>query len=143
MKTPILKEDDVERAWKLVDASGKTVGRLATKVAFWLAGKHKPAYSPHQDWGDYVVIINAEKARFTGKKADQKTYFTHSGYPGGQRIYTYKEMMQKRPADVVKHAIEGMIKHKSALGRRIAKKLFIYTGPDHPHGAQKPESVEL
>ena len=143
MKTPILKEDDFERAWKLVDASGKTVGRLATKVAFWLSGKHKPAYSPHQDWGDYVVIINAEKAKFTGKKAEQKSYFTHSGFPGGQRSYTYKELMEKRPEEVVKHAILGMIKHKSTLGRRIGKKLFVYVGSDHPHAAQKPELVEL
>jgi large subunit ribosomal protein L13 len=143
VKTPIFKEKDIQRAWKLVDASGKTIGRMASRIAFILAGKHKPQYSPHQDWGDYIIVINAEKAVFTGKKADKKTYFTHSGYPGAARIIPYKEMMEKKPQEVVKMAIEGMIKHKSSLGRKIASKLFVYAGDKHPHEAQKPEPIEL
>jgi large subunit ribosomal protein L13 len=143
VKTPILKEKDITRSWKLVDASDKTVGRLASRIAFILSGKHKPQYAPHQDWGDYVVVVNAEKARFTGKKPEQKIYFTHSGYPGAARYTPYKEMMEKKPAEVVKLAIEGMIKHKSVLGRRIASKLFVYAGSEHPHQAQKPQPVEL
>ena len=143
MKTPILNEKDITRSWKLVDATDKIVGRMASRIAFILSGKHKPQYSPHQDWGDYVIVVNAEKARFTGKKPEQKTYFTHSGYPGAARNIPYKEMMEKKPAEVVKMAIEGMIKHKSVLGRRIASKLFVYAGSEHPHQAQKPQPVEL
>jgi large subunit ribosomal protein L13 len=133
VKTKILGDNDIVRSWKLVDAKDQTLGRLSTRVATLLIGKHKPGFSPHQDHGDFVVVVNAEKVKVTGKKADQKTYFTHSFYPGAAKLTTYKMMMEKKPTGVIQHAVRGMIKATGPLGRKIYKKLFVYAGPDHPH----------
>jgi large subunit ribosomal protein L13 len=143
VKTKILKEEDIVRAWKLVDAKDKTLGRLSSRVATLLIGKHKPTFSPHQDGGDFVIIVNADKIKVTGRKAEAKTYFAHSFYPGGVKIKTYKHLMDTKPTAVVRHAVRGMIKATGPLGRRIYKKLFVYAGSDHPHAAQKPEAITL
>jgi len=143
VKTKILKEKEIVRGWRLVDAKDKTLGRLSTRVATILSGKDKPTFSPHQDGGDFVIVINSEKIKVTGRKAEAKTYFAHSFYPGGVKIKTYKYLMENKPTFVVRHAIRGMIKATGPLGRRIYKKLFVYAGPDHPHAAQKPETVTL
>lgn len=143
VKTTIVKDKDIKRVWKLVDAENQTLGRLASRVAVMLTGKDKPSFSPHQDWGDYVVIVNAGKVRISGKKAEVKTYFRHSGYPGASTFTKYKDLMQEKPTEAVRHAVKGMIKSKSPLGRRIFKKLFVYAGAEHPHAAQKPETVKL
>ncbi|MFH0919332.1 MAG: 50S ribosomal protein L13 [Fibrobacterota bacterium] len=143
MKTKIATEKEILRAWKLVDADGKTLGRMASKVAVMLIGKDKPLFSPHQDHGDYVVVINAEKVHLTGKKADTKEYFRHSKTPGNWRMIPYKEKLEKAPEDIVKTAVNGMIQSKGPLGRRIKSKLFVYAGPEHPHAAQKPVAVAV
>lgn len=136
------KPDQVERKWYLVDASDKTLGRLATKVADILRGKHKPSFTPHIDTGDFVIIINAEKIKLTGKKWDQKKYYRHSGYPGGIKETTYKDLVKKKPELIIEKAVKGMIPHNK-LGRQVVKKLKVYAGSEHPHQAQQPEELEL
>lgn len=144
MNTPTPRSEQIEaaRKWYVVDAEGQVLGRLATKVASVLKGKHKPMYMPHLDTGDFVVIINAEKIRLTGRKAEQKEYFHHTGYPGGGRMETYKEVMESKPEFVLEHAIKGMLPH-NRLGRQMFKKVKIYAGSEHPHGAQLPEVLEV
>jgi len=141
-KTYFPKANEVKREWLLVDAEGKTLGRLASRIAYLLRGKHKPYFSPHLDMGDFVVVINAEKVRLTGKKAEQKTYFKHSGYLGGWRLVPFKEMIQKHPERVIQHAVWGMLP-KNRLGRKIFKKLKVYRGNEHPHQAQNPRKIEI
>ncbi len=141
-KTKSAKSSEVVRKWHVIDADGLVVGRLCTKIATVLRGKHKPSYTPHADTGDYIVVINADKVRFTGAKWDQKEYITYSGYPGGQKRATAKEMLQKKPTAIVKNAVKGMLP-KNKLGRAMIKKLFIYADAKHPHAAQKPETLTL
>ena len=128
----------IERKWFVVDAEGKTLGRLATEIARILRGKHKPIFTPYLDTGDYVIVVNAEKVKVTGKKLDQKIYYHHSGYVGGMKETTLKEMLAKKPERVMEHAVKGMLP-KGPLGRHMYKKLFVYVGPEHKHAAQKPE----
>ena len=135
MKTYSTRAKDIERQWHVIDASGKTLGRLATQVATLLTGKHKPMYVPHLDTGDYVIVLNAAKVRVTGKKAKQKNYYRHSGYPGGMRAVTYEDMMAAHPTRVIEHAVKGMLPH-NRLGRAMFKKLKVYAGDEHPHQAQ-------
>ena len=142
MKTFMQKKETVERKWYVVDAEGKTLGRLATKVATVLRGKHKPTYTPHVDCGDYVIVINAEKVVLTGNKLDDKMYYNHSGFPGGLRERNAKTMIEKYPEEMVERAIKGMLPH-NPLGRTMGKKLFVYAGADHKHEAQKPEVMEV
>ena len=132
----------VERKWYVVDAEGKTLGRLASEVANVLRGKKKPIYTPHIDTGDYVIVVNAEKIVTTGKKLDQKKYYHHSEYVGGMKEATLKEMMQKKPEFVITHAVKGMLP-KGPLGRQMLKKLHVYAGPEHNHAAQKPETLDI
>lgn len=142
VKTYVTKPDEVQREWFVVDASGKTLGRLATEVARILRGKHKPIYSPMIDVGDYVIVVNAEKVRVTGRKLTQKFYYRHSGYPGGFKQVSLRDMLARHPARVIEYAVWGMLP-KNALGRRMFKKLKVYAGPDHPHQAQNPKPLEL
>lgn len=142
MNTYMAKPADVQRKWYIVDAQNVVLGRLATHVATVLRGKHKVTYTPHVDTGDYVIIINAEKAVLTGKKLDQKMYFSHSGFPGGLHQTPYRRLMQEKPEFAVKKAIVGMLP-KGPLGRSMAKKLRVYAGPEHEYAAQKPETLEL
>lgn len=142
MKTYVTKPSDVEREWFVVDAEGKTLGRLASEVAKILRGKHKPNYSPSVDVGDYVIVINAEKIRVTGRKLDQKYYYRHSGYPGGLKAIRLRDMLARHPTRVIEHAVRGMLP-KNRLGRRMFKKLKVYAGPDHPHKAQRPKPLDL
>jgi len=142
VKTYSAKPQEVERKWYVVDAQGKTLGRLATQVASILRGKHKPIYTPHVDCGDYVIIINAEKVFTTGRKLDQKKYYRHSGYPGGLREITLKDQLRKFPERVIELAVKGMLP-KNRLGRAMYKKLKVYKGENHPHAAQQPEPLEL
>ena len=132
----------VERKWYVVDAEGKTLGRLASEVANVLRGKNKPTYTPHIDTGDYVIVVNAEKIQVTGKKLDQKIYYHHSEYVGGMKEATLREMMQKKPEFVITHAVKGMLP-KGPLGRHMLKKLHVYAGPEHNHAAQKPETLDI
>jgi large subunit ribosomal protein L13 len=132
----------VERKWHIIDAEGEVVGRLCSRIASVLRGKHKPSYTPHFDAGDYVIVVNAEKVRFTGQKFFQKEYQTYSGYPGGQKIATAKEVLGKRPILVVERGVKGMLP-KNRLGRAMFKKLFVYEGAEHPHAAQQPEPLTL
>ncbi len=141
-KTKSANKQTVEHKWWIVDAENMTVGRMATAIANVLRGKHKPSYTPHVDTGDYVIVINADKARFTGNKMNDKYYLSHSGYPGGQKSITAKELMVKKPTMIVESAIKGMIP-KNKLGRAISKKLFLYAGEEHPHAAQKPEPLNI
>ena len=140
MKTYMANPDKLEKKWYVVDASGVVLGRLASEVAKVLRGKNKPEFTPHVDTGDYVIIVNAEKIKVTGKKLDQKVYYHHSGYVGGMKETTLKEMLDKHPDRVVKLAVQGMLP-KGPLGREMLKKLHVYTGPEHPHAAQKPEEL--
>lgn len=133
---------NVERKWYVVDAEGKTLGRLASQVAAILRGKHKPTFTPHVDCGDYVIIVNAEKIKVTGKKYTDKIYYRHSGYPGGQKAISFEQMIAKRPVRVLELAIKGMLPH-NRLGRQMYRKLKVYEGPEHPHAAQKPEPLEI
>ena len=142
MKTFMQKKEAVERKWYVIDAEGQTLGRLATKAATILRGKHKVTYTPHVDCGDYVIIINAEKVALTGNKLADKKYYNHSGYPGGLRERTAGEMIEKYPEEMVERAIKGMLPH-NRLGRAMGKKLFVYAGPDHKHSAQKPEALSV
>jgi large subunit ribosomal protein L13 len=136
------KEFEVEKKWYLVDASGKTLGRLAAEVAKILRGKNKPIFTTFVDTGDFVVIINAEKINIASKRYEQKTYFHYSGYPGGAKVRSYKDLIHTNPAFIIEHAVKGMLPH-NRLGRRIFKKLNIYTGENHPHTAQKPELINF
>ncbi len=139
-KTKSAKKSEVERAWHIIDGEGEIVGRMCTQIATILRGKHKPSYTPHTDCGDNVIVINADKVRFTGAKMDDKVYITYSGYTGGQKKKTAKQVMERKPHAIVENAVRGMLP-KNKLGRQMFKKLFVYTGTEHPHGAQKP--VEL
>jgi large subunit ribosomal protein L13 len=138
MKTYVPKKDDIEKKWWVINADGKVLGRLATEVATLLRGKRKPEYAHFLDAGDFVVVINAEKVKITGKKLDQKKYYSHSGYPGGIKEKTLKELLEKKPEDVIRKAVRGMIP-RNKLGRAVYKKLKVYRGPDHPHEAQSPQ----
>ena len=142
MKSFMASPSTVERKWYVVDAEGKTLGRLASEVANVLRGKNKPIYTPHIDTGDYVIVVNAEKVKVTGKKLDQKIYYHHSDYVGGMKEATLKEMMQKKPEFVITHAVKGMLP-KGPLGRQMLKKLHVYAGPEHNHAAQKPETLDI
>ncbi|MGA0351266.1 MAG: 50S ribosomal protein L13 [Acholeplasmataceae bacterium] len=142
MKTFMANNQTITRKWFVVDAEDKTLGRLATEVASVLKGKHKPTYTPHVDSGDYVIVINAEKIKLTGKKWDQKLYYKHSGYSGGLTSRTAKETMERFPTRMVEKAIQGMLPH-TKLGRAMAKKLFVYAGTEHKHEAQQPERLEV
>jgi large subunit ribosomal protein L13 len=141
-KTVYAKKDSIKRKWYIVDASGKTLGRMAVKLATYLRGKHKPIFSPHVDCGDYVVVINAARVWVSGKKREQKTYFTHSGYPGGQKLLSFEEMIKRNPEKVIRLSVAGMLP-KNRLGRQIIKKLKIYAGDMHPHKAQKTQKLEV
>ena len=136
------RKEDVVRNWYVIDAEGIALGRLATKVATVLRGKHKPTYTPHIDCGDYVIIVNAEKVKLTGNKLNDKVYYSHSRYAGGLRERTAKEMIERFPVEMVEKAIKGMLPH-NRLGRAMFKKLFVYEGENHPHMAQKPEVLDL
>ena len=140
MQTYMANPDKIERKWYVVDADGCTLGRLASGVASVLRGKNKPQFTPHVDTGDYVIIVNADKIKVTGKKLEQKIYYNHSDYVGGMRETTLKEMLAKKPERVIEHAVKGMLP-KGPLGREMYKKLFVYAGPDHKHAAQKPEEL--
>ena len=133
---------DIQRQWFVVDAQGKTLGRLASQISRILRGKHKPTYAPHMDMGDHVIVINAEKIQVTGRKAEQKIYYRHTGYPGGIRETPYAHMLAKHPERILKKAVWGMLPH-NVLGRRIFKKLRVYAGPDHRHTAQQPQTLQL
>ena len=135
MKTYSTKASEIERQWHVIDASGKILGKLATEAAKLLMGKHKPTFSRHLDTGDFVVIINAEKVRLTGKKAEQKLYHSHSGYPGGLKTINLERLMQTHPTRVIEHAVKGMLPH-NRLGAKMLKKLKVYVGEEHPHLAQ-------
>lgn len=136
------KQNEVVRKWYLVDASGQTLGRIASRVAHVLRGKHKPMFTPNIDAGDFVVIINADKVKVTGRRPELKTYFHYTGYPGGATVESFKELMKTNPERVVTHAVKGMIPH-NRLGARMIKKLKVYRGTDHPHKAQKPEPLKF
>ncbi|MBL7052958.1 MAG: 50S ribosomal protein L13 [Candidatus Marinimicrobia bacterium] len=142
MKTYTLKAGDLDPKWVMLDADGQVLGRLASQVAQILRGKHKPNFVPHLDNGDFVVIVNAEKIRLTGKKAEAKSYFRHTGYPGGVKFTSFREMIEKHPDRVIQKAVKGMLPHNS-LGAKMLKKLKVYSGTDHPHKAQQPESIKL
>ncbi len=141
-KTKSENKDSVERKWYVIDAEGEVVGRLCTRIASVLRGKHKPSYTPHFDAGDYVIVINADKVRFTGAKWDQKEYITYSGHPGGQKRTLAKNMIAKKPYSIIENAVRGMLP-KNKLGRAMHKKLFVYAGEEHPHHAQKPEDFKF
>lgn len=142
MKTISAKETEIQRDWYVIDAQGQTLGRLATRTAAVLRGKHKPLYTPHVDCGDYVIIVNAEKVHVTGQKMSQKKYYRHSGYPGGLKEVSLRDQLQKFPERVLESAVRGMLP-KNRLGRRMFKKLKVYPGPDHPHQAQQPKPMEF
>jgi large subunit ribosomal protein L13 len=142
MKTFVATPANRERNWLVVDASGKTLGRLATQIAEALRGKTKPEFTPHCDVGDFVIVVNAEKVAVTGNKREQKRYYRHSGYPGGLRSRTFEEMQARRPEEIIRLAVKGMIP-RSRLGRQQLRKLKIYAGPDHPHQAQQPQTMEV
>ena len=136
------KEEEITRKWYLIDAEGETLGRLATKVATILRGKHKVTYTPHVDTGDYVIVVNASKIKLTGNKLEDKMYYNHSGFPGGLRERTAKEMVEKYPEEMVERAVKGMLP-KGRLGRQMGKKLFVYAGSEHEQVAQKPEKISV
>jgi len=141
MKTYSAKPGEITREWYLVDAEGKTLGRLATQIADTLRGKRKPQYTPHVDTGDFVIVVNAEKIAVTGNKLDQKRYYRHSGYPGGLRSRTLREQLDRRPTEVLRVAVKGMLP-RNRLARQQITKLKIYAGPEHPHAAQNPRPLE-
>ena len=136
------KASELQRNWLVVDVDNQVLGRAATQIATLLRGKHKPTYAPHVDNGDYVVVVNADRVRLTGRKADQKLYTRHSGYPGGLKQVPYRVMLQRHPERIIKFAVKGMLP-KNRLGRRLLKKLHVYAGPRHPHAAQQPQTFEL
>ncbi|RLA98090.1 MAG: 50S ribosomal protein L13 [Deltaproteobacteria bacterium] len=141
MKTYFATKDDAERKWVLIDAKDKVVGRLAAEIASILRGKNKPQYTPHADVGDFVVVINADKVRLTGNKWEKKRYYHHSGYMGGLKVTVAKDMADKKPEEILKHAVKGMLP-KNSLGKAMFKKLKVYAGDNHPHDAQKPIKIE-
>ena len=142
MSSFIAKPHEVERKWYLIDAEGRTLGRLATETASILRGKRKPVYTPHVDTGDYVIVVNAEKVEVTGKKRKEKIYKRHSGYPGGLKEITFENLQEKHPEEIIRHAVKGMMP-KGRLGRQMFKKLKVFAGPEHSHTAQKPEVWEF
>jgi large subunit ribosomal protein L13 len=142
MKTYVATPENREREWLVVDATGQTLGRLATQIATALRGKHKPEYTPHCDVGDFVVVVNAEKIAVTGKKRDEKLYHRYSGYPGGLRSRTFAEMLERRPEEPLRLAVKGMLP-RNRIARAQLRKLKIYAGPDHPHAAQQPKPMEI
>ncbi|MDD7401965.1 MAG: 50S ribosomal protein L13 [Eubacteriales bacterium] len=142
MKSYMAKAETVDRKWYVIDAEDQVLGRLATQIATLLRGKHKAEYTPFVDTGDFVVVVNAEKIRVTGKKAQQKLYRRHSGYMGGLKEVPYEQMLDKHPERILEAAVKGMLP-KNSLGRKMFKKLKVYAGPDHPHAAQKPEVYEV
>ena len=142
MKTYIPKEAEIVKKWNLVDAEGKILGRLASKIAQILSGKNKPIYTPHLDVGDFVVVINAQKVKVTGGKEEKKIYYHHTGYPGGIKGIVYEDLLKKKPEMIIREAVKGMLP-KSKLGRKMFKKLKVYAGEKHPHQAQKLEKMEL
>lgn len=142
MRTYSATPREIEREWLVVDAQGQTLGRLATRIASVLRGKHKPIYSPHLDCGDFVIVVNAEKVAVTGRKLDQKFYYRHSGYPGGLKEIDLRKQLQLHPERVVESAVRGMLP-KNRLGRKLFKKLKVYAGPTHPHQAQQPRPLEI
>ena len=142
MKTYSIKADEIHKDWFVADAENKALGRLASKVAQILKGKHKPTYTPHMDMGDFVVVVNAEKIRVSGNKEMQKTYFSHSGYPGGTKEVDLYTMRRRHPERVIQNAVKGMLPH-NRLGRQMMRNLKIYSGPDHPHSPQQPKVMEF
>jgi large subunit ribosomal protein L13 len=142
MKTPLAKKENIKPKWHLVDAEGKTLGRLATRVAILLRGKNKPIFAPHQDTGDFVVVINAQKVSLTGKKWKEKIYIHHSGYPGGLKMASAEKIAEKKPERLITMAVQGMLP-KTKLGKKLIKKLKVYAGNAHPHQAQQPEAYTL
>ena len=142
MGTYYAKPGEVKREWVLIDAEDQILGRVATRAAHILKGKHKPEYTPHVDTGDFVVIVNADKIRLSGNKAAQKTYYRHSGYPGGLKAESFERAMERHPERVIEHAVKGMLP-KNTLGRAMGKKLKVYAGPTHPHKAQNPREIKL
>lgn len=142
MKTFSAKPETVEREWYLVDADGKTLGRIATEIARRLRGKHKPEYTPHVDTGDYIVVINAEKIRVSGRKATDKMYYNHSGFPGGMKSISFDKLIDKAPERVIQRAVKGMLP-KNPLGRSMFRKLKVFAGPEHAHTAQQPKPLDI
>jgi large subunit ribosomal protein L13 len=142
MKTFVAKEHEIERKWYLVDAANRTLGRLASEIATRLRGKHKPIFTPHADTGDFIVVVNAEKVALTGNKWDKKIYYRHSGYLGGLKQISAQKLLEKKPGDLLRYAVKGMLP-RTSLGRRQLTKLKIYTGSTHPHEAQQPEKLEI
>ncbi|CDE08448.1 50S ribosomal protein L13 [Bacillus sp. CAG:988] len=142
MKSYMQKKETVERKWYVIDAEGKPLGRVASKAAHMLRGKHKPTFTPHIDCGDYIIIVNAEKVLLTGNKLNDKKYYNHSMYAGGLRERTAKEMIERYPEEMIERAVKGMLP-KGRLGRQMYRKLFVYAGPEHKHEAQKPTVIEL
>ena len=142
MKTYHTPVNDIERRWFVVDAEGKVLGRLASEIATRLRGKHKPNFSPHMDVGDFIVVVNADKVKLTGNKLDGKSYYRHSGYIGGIKEMTAREVLEKKPTELLRMAVKGMLS-KNSLGRSQLKKLKVYTGSEHPHAAQQPEVLEI
>ncbi len=142
MKTHTVKKDEIERKWYLVDAQDKILGRLSSQIATILRGKHKPNFSPHLDMGDFIVVINAQKIKVTGKKSSQKVYYHYSGYPGGLKVMPFARLLRRRPERVLEKAVWGMLPH-NRLGRKLFRHLNVYPGTRHPHQAQKPKPLEL
>jgi large subunit ribosomal protein L13 len=142
MKTYFATRENIEHKWYVVDASGKVLGRLASQIAKYLRGKHKPEYTPHADAGDYIVVINASEIKVTGNKAQDKVYYRHSGYPGGLKEITFDKLIVKNPAEVIERAVKGMLP-KNPLGRAMLRKLKVYSGAEHPHEAQQPTVIDL
>lgn len=141
-KTRSARKEDITRDWYLVDAEGQTLGRMCTQIAMILRGKNKACFTPHVDCGDYVIVINAEKIKLSGQKFDQKEYLSYSGYPGGQKRKSIKELLQQKPEKIVEHAVKGMLP-RNRLGRATFKKLFVYKGSEHKHDAQKPKTIKF
>ena len=141
-RTQSAKNEEVERKWYVIDAEGEVVGRLCSRIAHVLRGKHKPSFTPHTDCGDHVIVINADKARFTGRKIDQKEYLRYSGYPGGQKSATPRALLTRKPAAIIENAVKGMLP-KNTLGRQMYRKLHVYASPEHPHAAQNPEPLSF
>ncbi len=142
MKTVSIRAQDVEHSWLVVDAQDKTLGRLATEIARRLRGKHKPEYTPHVDTGDFIIVVNAEKVRVTGNKTSDKIYYRHSGYPGGIKAISFEHLRDSHPERIIERAVKGMLP-RNPLGRAMFKKLKVYAGPEHPHSAQQPQTLEL
>ena len=142
MKTYVAKPQEIDKKWYVVDASGKTLGRLSTVIADTLRGKRKPIYTPNIDTGDFVIVVNAEKIVVTGKKAEQKMYWRHSGYPGGIKGESFAHLLERRPEEIIRRAVKGMLQHNK-LGRAQLRKLKVYAGPEHPHAAQNPDVLEI